>query len=370
METITSRETYIPYFILILILFSITTAYAAEKDSAQFKISNIYVSEKNGNLVDSQTLAILNGSREAFSKLILKINANSDKSKIDHCLMKFKNIDSLVESYSIESERMTSRSYSGYVTFVFKPQGVESFMNSCGLNYASVSPGTILFVPIVIDQGNYSMINQEENPDLFDIISNIGEKFNLLELKPLYVSNLLEMQQSNLKQITEGSYNEVENILQSTGASSILVAIVESTTPRKIVIDVKMLTKNEHYHNTLTYEKQNKEDNKSFLKRAIDSTLQNIDAVWKRGFKDKTENVFSSGVMVEMQTPADWSKISKILNSIDIIKQYKFQTITNDSVELEIKYSDSPIALSQKLYENSIAIFKRGDRTVMKIIQN
>jgi predicted double-glycine peptidase len=107
-----------------------------------------------------------------------------------------------------------------------------------------------------------------------------------------------------------------------------------------------------------------------FIKRAVFSMLKDVDAVWKRGFKDQTENVFSSGVIVEMQNPSDWGKINRTLSTIDIIKQYRFKTISNNAVELELKYLDSPIALSQKLYDNGIAIFKRGDKTVMKLVKN
>lgn len=373
MQTIPFKRSYlllIKIVIIISILLSRITANASQNTNNPFKVENIYVSEKTGNLIDSQTLAISNGSRQALSQLILNLNAGSDRNTIDYCLTKFKDIDKLVEKYSVSSERMTSKSYSAYVTFTFNQQGVESVMNSCGLSYASVSPGMILFVPIVIDKSNYSLVNDEDNPELFKVFSNIDNNSRQLKLKTLYISNLSEMTEFDPKKIAQGTYLEMSKLISQNGCSSALVAIIESITTKNIVLNFKLLTVNEEYHNSLQYQKNPNESQEKFIKRAISSMLQDVDSVWKRGFKDKTENVFSSGVVVEMQKPSDWVKINKILGSIDIIKQYKFKTITGTAVELEIKYLDSPLALSQKLYENGVAIFKKDDKTVMKLLQN
>lgn len=359
------------YICVLLLLFMSFDVSA--KETNPFIVNDVKVYAKTGDLTDSKTLAISNGSQKALTQLILSLNANSlesaeHKNTLRICIENLKSSDKLLQDYVVKSERMTSKSYGATMDFVFDKKSVESIMNTCGLKYASVSPGNVLLIPIVFELNEYRMLDSEVENEFFTIMTNI-KPVGLLNFKILLNKNIIDVSDIDPEIIRNSNYKDIERVLQNHHCSRAIVILLKAQTKNSATFEVRVIAKNDVYHDTFSYKITANESYEAFLKRSIYDILNNVDLVWKRGFESKKQMVFNSGVTFEMSTPNEWRKIGAALNTISIIKEYKFKTISGNTIDLELKYVDSPEILSQRLLENGIAIFKKNDKTIMKLIK-
>lgn len=357
---------------ILLFIFTFQTTYAEENNL--FRIDNIKVYAKTGDLIDSKSLAIANGSISALKTLILNLNAASQNDPEYHnalraCIDNLKSSEKVLKDYVIRSERMTSKSYSGYIDFIFNRQAVESIMNSCGLKYASVSPGNVLLIPVLIDKNMYRILNNEMDDEFLSIINEMNDNLGVLKLKKIPYKNILDIIDIDPEFLFNATYSDFSNTLKIHSCSSVLIFGIKSRTNDSLSIEIKFLSKNDEYHDTFSYKLTKGENRKTSLKYAINDTLKNVDRMWKRGFENDNSTVFNSGVIFEMKSPDEWRKISSAINNIDSIKQYRFKTVSENKIDIELRYIGSPEELSKKLFENGIAIFKRDEKTIMKLIK-
>ncbi len=334
------------------------------------KVDNIYVSEKSGDQIDSKSIAIMNGIKVALKKLILNLNVSRDKQLQNiECINEISQPEKLLNNYTINNERVTAQSYSAYMNFIFNKQEVESVMNKCGFDYASVSPGKILFVPLIMQNSDYRILDKELDQDLTAVINNLPKQLGLLKIETMYDSDIETIQNLDLNILLNGSYNEILSILKKYNRVTLLLIGLKKISEDHLTFDLRFVSNSEEYKDTREYVRDPNEDKSLFLMRAYNNILKEMDLNWKKGFSRTTEEIYNSGVKVELAEPSEWKKLNNILRQIDSIKQYKFKTIDYNEVEIDMKYVVSPEELSKILRQHNIAVFKKGDQTVMKFIK-
>lgn len=335
-----------------------------------FRIDNIYVSAKTGDLVDSKSIALEKGVKEALIKLILDLvatHSHDDITRIANCLKHQDLSRNIVQDYEIKSERMTSRAYSASVDFIFSPNSVRDIMNTCGIQYASVSSGETLLLPLVYERNSYRLIDEESDKILNEVFNNISDDIGLIHIKKFSNNSIFDATELDLSSFINGTYKDITEILKRYECQSAIVLAFKDYNKKSISVEVRITRKNEEYHDSFRYNIKPGESQQMFLSRVIDTLLKNADLIWKRGVEKGTDIIFNSGVTLQTTSPSDWKEVKNILNRISIIKQYKFKTVDNNEIDLELKYTGSPEILSQKLIENGITIFKSGDQTIMKL---
>lgn len=335
-----------------------------------FKINNIYVSANTGDLVDSKSIAIERGVKEALIKLILDLvatHSHEDITRIANCLKTQEFSRNIVQDYAIKSERMTSRAYSASIDFIFSPNSVRDIMNTCGIQYASVSSGETLLLPLIYEKDTYRLIDDESDKILDEAFNNISNDIGLIHIKKFSNNSIFDATEVDLSSFINGTYKDITEILKRYGCQSAIVLAFKDYNKKSISVEVRITRKNEEYHDSFRYNIKPGESRQMFLSRVIDSLLKNADLIWKRGVEKGTDVIFNSGVILQTSTPSDWKTVKSILNKISIIKQYKFKTVDSNEIDLEVKYIGSPEILSKKLMENGITIFKSGDQTIMKL---
>lgn len=354
-------------FSLLMLLFFASNCYGY--DEGIFKIDKIEVSANTGDLVDSKTIALEQGTKEALVKLILTLGAadHIQKEKISSCLSNLLTFSNFVRDLTIKNERITSKSYSGEIEVTFDRAAVTNIMNRCGLNYADVSSGKTFFLPMIMDKGSYRAVDSELDPDLYEIASGLEDRFGLLHLKKSLITDELQKPLIDPNLIINGSHSDVVAMLQKQNCDGVIAPLLKKIGNKSFAIETRVIRKNEEYNDSKRYDIMENETQKQFFARVLLDVLKDVDLTWKKGVEVKNEAVFNSGVILEVSTPGDWNKVRAILNKMPIIKQYKFKSLDKDSIELELKYLDSPEALSKKLSENGLSVFKRNDKTIMKL---
>ena len=353
-------------YILCIVLCNINTIYADDP----FMIENIAISANTGDLVDSKSIALAQGSQDALLKLLIKLNAtkNIHNNKEQICITKIQSNNHLVKDFVVKSERMTSRAYSAVVNIMFNKEEVKSLLNTCGLMYASVNSGETLLIPLIYDQSSYRIPDEEVDVELYKILMHLDNTKGLMHFKNALNSKVFDINGLDADIFIKNSYADLKDMLKSYDVNSALILSFKQLNTDFLVADIRILRHDEEYHESYKYFITKQESKEIFLKRVIDDILKNADLVWKRGVDSQKTKVFSSSVILELINSEDWQKIRNIFNKISIIKQYKFKTITNDAIELEIKYIESPEALSKKLLEHGVAIFKRDNNTLIRVI--
>jgi len=352
------------------ILSCILTLYNLECSGVdKLSIDNIYVSEKTGDQTDSRSIAIINGAKIGLKKLISTLNASSTyQSQYMKCIDDNYNAVNLLESYTINSERLTSQSYSGYINFSLYQKEVETIMNKCGFDYASVAPGKTLLIPLIKVNSRYRIIDKDLDLELFTTINALPKQMGLLNIETVYDIDILTIENLDLNILMNGTYKEISSILNKYHSKTLLLIGIDYLSNNKVSLNMRFVSENEEYKDAQEYLAQHSEKKTSLLKRAYNTLIQDMDLNWKRGFIGVDEKVYNSSVLVELNNPDEWRKLNNIFRKIDVIKEYKFKSISHDSVEIKMKYITSPTELSRILKEYNIAVFKRDDKTIIKFI--
>ena len=353
---------------IIKFLFLLCTIQCSASDL--LKVDNIYVSEKSGDQIDSKSIAIINGIKVALKKLISTLHASQDK-QIDNidCINEITQPEKLLNDYIVKDERVTAQSYSAHIDFIFNKQKVESLINKCGFDYTAISPGKVLLVPLIMSNNNYRIVDRELDKDLTVVFNNLPTEIGLLKIETIYNSNVETIQNLDLNILLNGSYNEILNILKKYNRVTLLLIRLKEISEDKLRLHLRFISDSEEYKDTREYIRDVNENKSLFLMRVYNTILKEMDLNWKKGFTMSSEQIYNSGVKVELADPSQWKKLNNILRQIDSIKQYKFKTIDSNEVEIDMRYVVSPEKLSQILRQHNIAVFKKGDETVMKFIK-
>ncbi len=354
-------------FVLLCILAVKVECYGSDI----FRVDNIHVSEETGDYIDSKTIAMINGSRESLKKLIFRLNAFSNKEKDNlSCINDIKSPEKFIKNYEIVSERITSKSYSAYINFIFNKEDIEGIMNLCGFKYSSTSPGATLLVPIIKEKNGYRIIDKEPHDNEIRLaMATISNKIGLLDIDTAYNATIEDIENLNLTTLVNGDYNEILKILAKYGKKSLILLSIDELTQSGISLFVRFISKEEEYSDGRKYLRGHNETDEQLMTRAFRNFIKDIDLIWKRGFVSQSEVVYNSGVTVELAEPNQWNKLNNILRQISAIKQYKFKAIASDSIEIDVKYTISPEELSRELLKHNVGIFKRGETTIMKFIK-
>ena len=335
----------------------------------QLKVENIYVNENTGDQVDSKSIAIINGANISLKKLIADLNGSQqDNLQYMKCIDDNYHAINLLKNYTINSERLTSHSYSAYIDFIFNKKDIESIMNKCGFDYASAAPGKTLLIPLIKVNSKYRIIDRELDVELFLAINQIPKHIGLLDIETIYNVDLFTIENLDLNILMNGTYKEIHSILNKYNSKTLLLIGIDSIANNKVLLNMRFISVNEEYKDTQEYLAEISENKTSLLKRAYKSLIQNMDLNWKKGFVGVGEKVYSSNVIIELNHPSEWKKLNNILRRIDSIKEYKFKTIDHNAVEVDMKYIISPDQLSRILKQNNVAVFKRDDKTIIKFL--
>jgi hypothetical protein len=350
-------------FLSLLILSALTTeAYSDES----LEIKDFKISASVGNLNDSKTIAIQLGLAKALEEVMMRLKTDNDKKRIDiiNCLNQIDDKRNLVENLKIKSERMTSKAYSALLNVTFK-KDVTSLLNKCGISYGSFWGGKIVLVPIVIDESDdLNLVDEKNHYFLYKALSRINNNVGTLEVIKILDKNTIENYAIELEDLVTGDYNNTMELIHQLKGETLLVIIFKNLKSNNPNILVKISTENKFYNNSIEkVSLKNQEDYQILIK----NILTESDLLLKKGLNTDKTAFYNSLVIFELVKPDDWQKLRLILNKIPEIKEYRFKTIGNDKIELELRYSINPNDLSNNLLKDGVSLFKRNNQTIMKL---
>ena len=331
--------------------------FAIDSDSNNFNVYDVKIFSDSGTLADSKAIAIDKGISESLKSLMLKITPENMHNRI----IIQKNIDnsSLVKSYNIKDERMTSHSYMATVDFYFDQNKVKALLNQLGVMYAERKPLSILVVPILYKDKKYHLWKTTDWKSAWDSMpEQVGMISNIIIIK----GDIDDVKHLNAGTAMIDSYDHFKPLFDKYNVASIVVISAEDNDD-EIDVAIRTLDSGHDKSGFINYSKTQKESDMVNYKRIARDILSKIDEEYK-GVKVFDQDVaYNSNVWVKVDDLKSWSKIKNILNSIEYIKDFKVYKTSVHLIELDLQYTVNPNTLSELLLQKGIKVTKHDNDT-------
>lgn len=140
----------------ILCFFSVMSAYAA--GDAAYRISNVNISSSGSDASVVRKRAIEKGNQYAFEKLMGRL-VGAYPSELR--TLEAKDIEDLVASYDIQSEKMTAKHYRAVMHVAFTPYKVRRLLQRNNIAFSEPSVTQVVIIPVTYDV-NHEKITDEK----------------------------------------------------------------------------------------------------------------------------------------------------------------------------------------------------------------
>ncbi len=132
---------------LLLVLYFGTVPLRADP----FTISNVPVKATAKDASAAKTIALAQGQREAFRRLISRLTRAADGQYLPKA--KDVDIESLVAGFSLSDEKPSPKTYQARMTVRFIGDNVREYLKAYDVPIADVTATPVLLIPILIEGG-------------------------------------------------------------------------------------------------------------------------------------------------------------------------------------------------------------------------
>jgi hypothetical protein len=92
-----------------------------------FRVTNVLVDRRAGNAAQARELAIRDGQRLAWRRLVDRLAPQADRA--EHARLPDGRIDELFDYFEVQRERISGTRYAAILTFAFKPDQIRTLFN-------------------------------------------------------------------------------------------------------------------------------------------------------------------------------------------------------------------------------------------------
>lgn len=146
-------------FGLLMAVVMVVLALPAAADNV-FVIRDVPVDETAGSADEARRVAIARGEAEAWNRLMLRLVVPGQVQRVPQ--MSGSDLESMIQSFEIADERLTSDRYRALVTVRFRADAVRGLLDANGIDHAN-EPSPLLLVLPVVDTDNGAVLWSEDN---------------------------------------------------------------------------------------------------------------------------------------------------------------------------------------------------------------
>ncbi len=217
------------------LISSAIVASAAPKEDAVFTVGNYPIEARAADAVTAKDRAIADGQQAAFRSLLRRIVPVTAYNRLVR--MRAVKAATLVDGFSVRSERNSSTEYIASYDFIFQAEAVRRLLDRENIPFLDRQAPQVTLLPI------YRAPAEPGTPEIFT--DTRGSDSWLYAWKGLDLANSLtpvtlaslkkEVHPDAIKAALEGDLNAVRTIAREYQADSILVAILEPDLGQKKV---------------------------------------------------------------------------------------------------------------------------------------
>ena len=334
-------------FCIIVFLFKTQTVFS---NNLIYDVNNIEIIGKIKNDSDKKKI-VQSAFQKAFIIFVNKTLLKKDAKKLYKT--KISTIEDLVFTYQIVKKKRKKENIL-IVNVKFDQKKIFNFLSQNGISYADVKNISLTLLPIFIKDNNVFMYDDNffynnwlkkeiESESTNDILINYNLALENIEDLQYINLNKENLELIDMKKITSLNTSKNYALLIIYFTEEKFKAYVKTYIKKKEInkrIDLKVYSKNE----TKNYEE------------AIHTLKEEINQIWKgQNLIDVSTPSFLD-LFLDVKKVDDYSKISSIFDSIDLIENYSVSEMTNKYIKIRLKYKGRLNKLNDKLFEKKINI--------------
>jgi len=342
----------ITYIVFILIFLSIILSRQSSASNHILAIKKLEISKKI-DLEFSRSKIIDEAFNRAFYRLLSQILNSTDINKLKNVHMK--EIKTLIENFKIKNEIFRESKYYADFDVYFNKNKLKFFLEKKNLFYSNPRKISVLFLPIIIEQENLYLFNENifykhwlNNKDQSGLINYIMPLEDIDEIMKL-ISSQEKLENLDIIDIAE-KYN-TENYILS------LIYLEKKKMNFFSKIKFEGYEKNS---NLIFYEVDIK--NKDSVANIIKKMKVQLNDIWKDFNEINTSIKLSINLILNSKDSDKISNFENILAKIDDIDTFSIKKFDMNKTEYEIIYNTDPNKLIKQfsIYGFNIVNNKSG----------
>jgi len=334
-------------FCIIVFLFKTQTVFS---NNLIYDVNNIEIIGKIKNDSDKKKI-VQSAFQKAFIIFVNKTLLKKDAKKLYKT--KISTIEDLVFTYQIVKKKKKKENIL-IVNVKFDQKKIFNFLSQNRISYADVKNISLTLLPVFIKDNNVFMYDDNffynnwlkkeiEAENTNDILINYNLALENIEDLQYINLNKENLELVDMKKITSLNTSNNYALLIIYFTEENFKAYVKTYIKKKEInkrIDLKVYSKNE----TKNYEE------------AIQTLKEEINQIWKgQNLIDVSTPSFLD-LFLDVKKVDDYSKISSIFDSIDLIENYSVSEMTNKYIKIRLRYKGRLNKLNDKLFEKKINI--------------
>jgi hypothetical protein len=315
----------------LIFLFFILSDYSLASNHT-LAVEELEISKKI-DLKFSRTKIIDEAFKKAFYRLLSQILNSKDIKKLKNVDMR--EIKTLVENFKIKNEIFRESKYYANFDVYFNKKKIKFFLEKKNLFYSNPKQISVLFLPIIIEQENLYLFND-----------NIFYKYWLTNKDQSGLINYiipLEDIDETLKLIS--SQENLENLD--------IIEIANKYNTENYILSLIYLEKKElNFFSKIKFQEYKKNSNLVFYKvdtKDVDSIItiikkvkMHLNDIWKDFNEINTSIKLSINLILNSNNADKISKFENILTKIDDINSFSIKKFDLDKTVYEIIYNTNP----------------------------
>ena len=337
------------FFIFCIIVFLVKTQ-TVFSNNLIYDVNNIEIIGKIKNDSDKKKI-VQSAFQKAFIIFVNKTLLKKDAKKLYKT--KISTIEDLVFTYQIVKKKKKKENIL-IVNVKFDQKKIFNFLSQNRISYADVKNISLTLLPVFIKDNNVFMYDDNffynnwlkkeiEAENTNDILINYNLALENIEDLQYINLNKENLELVDMKKITSLNTSNNYALLIIYFTEENFKAYVKTYIKKKEInkrIDLKVYSKNE----TKNYEE------------AIQTLKEEINQIWKgQNLIDVSTPSFLD-LFLDVKKVDDYSKISSIFDSIDLIENYSVSEMTNKYIKIRLRYKGRLNKLNDKLFEKKINI--------------
>lgn len=335
------------YFLGFLFSFMLFMAYntLAQDKNVLYQVRNIQVNVSEKNAAVAREKGLYQAQETAFSTLSKRLLPDDDFiPEIDHST-----IESMIDSFQISDEKISSTQYQATVHIDFIPQIVENYFRSLGRDQILSPSPPVLVVPFwqkaeqatnLWDKNNEwsnTWSQQVSHNQLIPIVLPLGDLQDRSEIPDLSV-----LSQSS-------SY--FQPIMQRYGVKKIVIAVLSTTTLSDHEgSQVFLMTYEEADTNqSQTLSITDLSAHQTVFQKGVDRSVQFLETEWKRKASQQSDQSSVIRVYSEFQELGDWVKLQQKLKNLSTVKALDLEKLSQGRADFQLTIKGSVNALKLDL---------------------
>ena len=317
-----------------------------------WSIDNIQVDQINADPRTARELAIQESQFKALPILLKRITQESDSSKLP--TLSPENMNSAVEGFEVNSERVSAQRYTAQLTVSFYPEAIRTLLRSAGITMVEPSNRPMLILPVLDEAKNGNLfddrnfwrqawINDAQNGLLVPWLVAKPDDFLTNSAGVSFKPELL---------ISEPASFFSKRLVKNDVAGIVMVSAVRKDDQLMVSIKIWSTTTIQDL-GTVNLTIQTNESNEVLMRRAVDLVSLKLDEKWKQSnLHDSSSQLRHIDIVFQLQSAADLVAVQKSLDNIPQIRARSLIALHRRAAQIQLEYlADLPqlkLALIQR----------------------